>query len=196
MTEKRTFTYPSSDGIHAIHAQEWIPEGKPRAILQIVHGIADHVERYDELARFCAERGILVCGEDHLGHGYTGSKGEYGYFADHDGWTLVTQDVRALRQLQGEKYPGVPYVLLGHSMGSFLVRTYLCRYPGTVDAAVLSGTGQENGVKIASGHMVSSLLINLRGGHYVSPLLTLLSLGVYNHAFAPNRTRADWISRD
>jgi len=87
-------------------------------------------------------------------------------------------------------------VLLGHSMGSFLVRTYLCRYPGTVDAAVLSGTGQENGVKIASGHMVSSLLINLRGGHYVSPLLTLLSLGVYNHAFAPNRTRADWISRD
>ena len=196
MGEPREFSYPSSDGVHTVHATEWLPQGKPRAVVQIVHGIAEYVGRYDHVARFLSERGILVCGEDHLGHGGTADDGQYGYFGPKDGWDLVSRDVRRLRELQGEKYPGVPYVMLGHSMGSFLARTYLIRWPGTVDGAVLSGTGQEPAYLVALGKALAGALSRLRGGTYVSPLVTAMSLGAYNKKFKPNRTSADWISRD
>ena len=87
--------------------------------------------------------GFLVCGEDHLGHGKTVEDGSYGFFAPKGGWDLVVRDVRRLRELEGEKYPALPYFLLGHSMGSFLTRTYLIQYPGTLNGVILSGTGQE-----------------------------------------------------
>lgn len=83
-----------------------------------------------------------MCGEDHLGHGNTVQDGRYGAFAPQNGWKLVVADIARLRRIQGEKHPGVPYFLLGHSMGSFLTRTYLIDYPGTVDGAILSGTGR------------------------------------------------------
>jgi len=175
---------------------EWLPQGQPRAVVQIVHGVAEYVGRYDHVARFLTERGFLVCGEDHLGHGKTVDDGKYGYFSPRGGWDLVARDIRRLRELQGEKYPGVPYVMLGHSMGSFLTRTYLIRWPGTVDGAVLSGTGQEPAPLVALGKALAGGLCLLRGGDSVSPLVNAMSLGAYNKKFAPNRTGADWISRD
>ncbi len=192
MTDFTEFTFPSKDGIHKCHASLWTPEGEPRAVVQIVHGVADYMGRYDHFARYLADHGFVVCGEDHLGHGRTVDDGKYGYFGKKDGWTLVTADVRQLRQLMGEKYPGVPYFLMGHSMGSFLSRTYLCAYPGTVDGCILSGTGQEKAAVVAAGKAVSSVVCALRGPDAVSPL----SLGSYNKQFAPNRTTADWICRD
>lgn len=137
---RREFTYPSTDGIHQIHAAEWLPEGEIRAVVQIVHGVAEYILRYDPLAQFLAGHGFLVCGEDHLGHGLTAKAGEFGYFGPKNGWDLVTRDVRRLRKMEGEQHPDLPYIMLGHSMGSFLTRTYLIRWPGTVDGAVLSGT--------------------------------------------------------
>lgn len=196
MGEPRKFTYPSSDGVHAIHAMEWRPENAPRAVVQIVHGVAEYVGRYDHAARFLNEHGFLVCGEDHLGHGLTAGEGPYGYFAPKGGWELVVRDIRRLRELEGEENPGAPYFILGHSMGSFLTRTYLIRYPGTVDGAVLSGTGQESAAAVAAGKALASLLCTLQGPAHVSPLIFRLSLGAYNKAFRPNRTSADWISRD
>lgn len=196
MKEPREFSYPSSDGSHTVHALEWLPQGQPRAVVQIVHGVAEYVGRYDHVARFLTERGFLVCGEDHLGHGKTVDDGKYGYFGPRGGWDLVVRDIRRLRELQGEKYPGVPYVMLGHSMGSFLTRTYLIRWPGTVDGAVLSGTGQEPAPLVALGKALAGGLCLLRGGDSVSPLVNAMSLGAYNKKFAPNRTGADWISRD
>ena len=196
MGAARNITYPSSDGIHTIHAREWLPQGKPRAVVQIVHGVAEHVGRYDHVAQFFTGQGILVCGGDHLGHGLTADDGKYGCFASQGGWELVVRDVRRLREMQGEKYPGVPYVILGHSMGSFLTRTYLIRYPGTVDGAVLSGTGQEPAAVVAFGKGVAGLLCRVKGPGYVSGLVYGLSLGAYNQKFKPNRTSADWISRD
>jgi len=196
MDRTREFTYPSSDGIHAIHAMEWRPEGEVRAVIQIVHGLSEHMGRYGPVARFLCEHGFLVCGEDHLGHGRTASPEEWGFFAPRNGWDHVLRDVTRLRELQGEKYPGVPYVLLGHSMGSFLVRDCLIRSPGTVDGAVLSGTGQEAAPLVLLGGALAGLLAKTRGPRYVSPLITALSLGAYNKKFRPNRTRADWISRD
>ena len=137
------FRYPSARDGCSIHAQEWAPEGPPRGIVQLVHGISEHIGRYDETARFLAEHGLLVCGGDHLGHGQTAADGSYGFFAPENGWSLAARDVRSLRELEGARHPDLPYFLLGHSMGSFLTRTYLILWPGTVSGAVLMGTGQE-----------------------------------------------------
>lgn len=193
-----TFRYPSADGVHQISARLWLPEGgAPRGVVQIVHGICEYVGRYEPLALFLAGQGFAVCGGDHLGHGETGaSDGKFGWFAEKDGWSLVTEDVGELRRLMGERFPGVPYFLLGHSMGSFLTRTYLCRKPGTVDGAILSGTGQEGAPLVAAGRAIASLIARIKGTDALSPLVHQLSLGAYNKQFAPNRTRSDWITRD
>ena len=190
------FSYPSADGLHTIHAAQWVPQGRPRGVVQIVHGVAEHIGRYDAAARFLCSHGFLVCGEDHLGHGRTASDGKFGYFAPRGGWELVVRDIRRLRELVGEQHPGVPYFLLGHSMGSVLTRTYLIRWPGTVDGAVLSGTGQEPAPLVAFGRGISGLLCALRDPGYVSRLVYSLSLGAYNRKFRPNRTTGDWLSRD
>ena len=196
MTKIQDFTYPSSDGRHTIHAREWLPEGEARGVVQIVHGVAEYIARYDHVARFLNDHGYIVCGEDHLGHGDSAKEDEYGYFTKYDGWTLVTADVRTLRQTQGKKYPGLPYFLLGHSMGSFLTRTYLCSYPGELTGAILSGTGQEPAITVLAGKLLAQMICSAKGDRYVSVLLDKLSLGSYNNKFKPNRTEVDWLSRD
>ena len=197
MVTREEFTFPSSDGVHTAAAVWWRPDAPPRAVVQLVHGISEHMGRYDPFARFLAERGFAVAGHDHLGHGRTAADpSEYGWFGDRDGWKDVVRDVRALRELAGAAYPGVPYFLLGHSMGSFVVRGYLLFWPGTVDGAILSGTGQEPPATVAAGRALSALLIRLRGSRAHSALLDGLSVGRYNGQFRPTRTGADWISRD
>lgn len=195
MIQTIDFSYPSSDNLHTIHAREWIPEGSPRGVVQIVHGVAEHIGRYDSVAQFLASHGYVVCGEDHLGHGLTAG-GTFGYFGPKGGWDLLSQDVRRLRELEKERHPGLPYVILGHSMGSFLTRTYLIRWPGTVEAAILSGTGQESAASVASCKALTGILCRLKGPDYVSKVINDLSLGAYNRAFKPNRTPSDWLSRD
>ena len=196
MPEIREFRYPSARAGSQIYAREWYPDTPPRGVVQIVHGVAEHIGRYREAAEFLAGHGFLVCGEDHLGHGRTVEDGSYGFFAPRDGWTLVVEDIRRLRELEGERHPKLPYFLLGHSMGSFLTRTYLIRYPGTLDGAILSGTGQEPAPLVALGKALAGLECRRLGPRGVSPLVDALSLGAYNRRFRPNRTSADWISRD
>ena len=196
MPEIQDLRYPSARAGFTVYAREWLPERPARAVIQIVHGIAEHIGRYEEIARFLSGYGFLVCGEDHLGHGRTAEGGNYGFFAPADGWDLVVRDVRRLRELEGEKYPTLPYFLLGHSMGSFLTRTYLIAYPGTLDGAILSGTGQEPAPLVALGRALSALECRRLGPQGVSPLVDTLSLGAYNRRFRPNRTSVDWISRD
>ena len=190
------FHYPSARDGCSIHALEWAPEGPPRGIVHLVHGISEHIGRYDETARFLAEHGFLVCGEDHLGHGRTVTDGSYGFFAPEYGWTVAARDVRALRKLEGARHPNLPYFLLGHSMGSFLTRTYLILWPGTVSGAVLMGTGQEPAPLVALGKRISALECRRLGPRGVSPLVHTLSLGAYNRRFRPSRTPSDWLSRD
>ena len=164
MGVRKEFTYPSSDGAHQVHAVLWLPEGEPRAVVQLVHGISEYILRYDHFARYLVTQGFAVTGNDHLGHGQTAEgPSEYGYYTD---WWALVKDVRELRETVGKQLPNVPYFLLGHSMGSFVVRTYLIDYPGTLKGAILSGTGQEPAALVA------------------------------NRQFKPNRTGADWICRD
>ena len=196
MCETENFSFLSADGMHQIQCRLWLPQVPPRGVVQIVHGVAEHMGRYEDTARFLAGRGFAVCGEDHLGHGRTAADGKYGYFGPENGWSLLVQDIAQLRQRMGQCFPGLPYFLLGHSMGSFLTRTYLIQYPGTVTGAVLSGTGQEAPGLVAMGQALAALLCRLRGPEYVSGLVYSLSLGNYNRPFRPNRTDSDWLSRD
>ena len=183
--------YPSSDGIHQVHAVLWLPDsGSPKGVVQLVHGICEYILRYDHFARFLASQGFAVVGNDHLGHGKSvkGSE-EYGFFTD---WHALVRDVRTLRETTGAQFPQVPYFLMGHSMGSFVSRTYLIDYPGTLSGCILSGTGQEGSATVALG----KFLTGLGDPHKVNKLFYSLSIGAYNKAFKPNRTSADWISRD
>ena len=191
MGSSQVFTFSSSDGIHTVSAVRWLPEGRPRGVVQLVHGISEHMGRYDGFARFLAEHGFAVTGHDHLGHGRTAANpSEYGWFGEKDGWKYVVKDVRALRERTGAEFPGLPYFLMGHSMGSFVVRG------GTVDGAILSGTGQEPPLTVAAGRVLSALLSKVTSTKAHSPLLDGLSVGRYNKQFKPLRTSADWISRD
>lgn len=198
MADLREFTFPSADGIHQVHGAEWLPSvGTPKAVLHLVHGISEYILRYDDFARFMADRGIAVVGSDHLGHGTTAAgRHEHGFIAHADGWNHLAQDVRALRVMMGEKYPTLPYFLLGHSMGSFVARTYLIRWPGTLTGCILSGTGQEPPALVALGKTLAGVFCRVNGPNSRSKLITNLSTGAYNKKFAPNRTGADWISRD
>lgn len=197
MTNTSTFRYPSADEKHEIFARRWLPEGEPRAVIQIVHGVSEYIDRYAPVARFLTSHGFVVAGGDHLGHGRTASGAEeYGFFAEKDGWRTVSKDVRRLRELLGEQYPGLPCFLLGHSMGSFLARTYLIDWPGTVTGAILSGTGQESNSLVAAGRYLSAVICRTSGPRTHSKTIERLSFGAYNKQFAPARTRSDWISRD
>ena len=198
MTTTNTFRFPSCDGTHQIFARQWLPtEGQPRAVVQIVHGVSEYIDRYAAVARFLADHGFVVVGGDHLGHGRTASgPEEYGFFTEQKGWHTVSGDVRRLRTLMGQKYPDLPYFMLGHSMGSFLARTYLIDWPGTLTGAILSGTGQEAPAMVAAGWHMANLVSKFSGPRAHSKLVEKLSFGAYNKQFAPTRTRADWISRD
>ncbi len=190
------FTFLSSDGVTTLHAMEWGCES-PRAVLQLAHGVAEHISRYDHFARFLAAQGFVVVGHDHLGHG--GSLPQDGtpvFFSEDDGWTKVVDDVFALSRLMRGKYPDLPYFLLGHSMGSFIARTLLIRYPDAVDGAIIMGTGWNAAPVVTAGRTIAALLGKFHGKRAVSNLITNLAFGSYNKAFAPNRTGFDWLSVD
>ena len=139
MTDFQELTFLSSDGHTQLHGAQWTPaDREPIAVLQIAHGVAEHILRYDDFARYLNDRGILVAGHDHLGHGKSLPEGGTPvYFGDRATWETVVDDIHLLHDRLREQYPDLPILLMGHSMGSFLSRSYLIRYPGTVDAAII-----------------------------------------------------------
>ena len=142
MSQMIDFTLPSCVPGRTLHAFRCVPEGEVRAILQLSHGMVEFIDRYKPLAEYLAARGILVTGHDHLGHGGSiRTRADYGYFAQPDGNRAVLDDLHAVTALTKQLYPGVPYFLLGHSMGSFYARQYLCEWGGELDGAIIMGTG-------------------------------------------------------
>ena len=147
------FTFSSSTGHNTIHALKCLPDGAPKAVVQIAHGIAEHIDRYRPFMAFLAENGYVAVGNDHLGHGKTiQDPSEQGFFAETDGWDYVVSDMDKLHDLMKKDYPGIPYVFFGHSMGSFLTRTYLIKHPDKYDAAVISGTGHQPKLMVLGGY--------------------------------------------
>ena len=154
---RNKFSFLSSDAKTSIHGELWLPEGPVRAVVQIAHGVSEYILRYEPLAAYLTERGIAVVGNDHLGHGSSVAPGAPRlYFGPKGSWMHVVEDLYTLRSQVGRQAPDVPWFLLGHSMGSFLARTYLIRYPGTVSGAVLVGTGQMSPALIAGGRAIAA----------------------------------------
>lgn len=192
------FYFPSKDGNTEIHTIEWKPEGEVKAVLQLCHGMVEYIRRYDEFAEFMCGRGYYVVGNDHLGHGKSvQSKSEYGFFNEKYGNACVIGDMHTLRQRTMKKYPDAPYFMLGHSMGSLLVRQYIQMYGNGLSGAVLLGVSSDQSKAVLGcGKRLCRLMAVFRGWHYRSRLIDGMVLGSYNKKFKQARTRADWITSD
>ena len=177
MESPTRFTYPAKDGAEIV-GYRWDPAGRPRGVVQLTHGMGEHVQRYDALARALTGRGLVVYGQDHRGHGATArSADELGQLGP-DGWTQLVDDIDLLVSRIRDEQPGLPLVLLGHSMGSFAVQQYLLDHSDRVNAVVLTGTTALD---------------------QLEPALDLdkpIDLAMFNAAFEPARTEFDWLSRD
>ena len=193
---KREFTFPSADGKTAIHAVEWLPEGAPRAVLQIAHGVSEYVLRYEDFAGYLTERGFAVVGNDHLGHGLSVADGAPRlYFGPKGSWNWVVEDMESLRKLTHRHFPNLPYFLLGHSMGSFYARQYLCEYGRELNGAIIMGTGFQPKALVKVAKTLCRVLAAFHGWHYRSNLVANLSFMGYNKGLE-GRTTHDWLNRD
>ena len=209
--ERTDIYYPSSDGRTKIHARVWKPDGEPKAVLQIIHGMIEFIGRYGDFAAYLADHGYLVVGEDHLGHGESvADEKQYGYFGP-DGNSLVIRDIHELRLRTAKKYPGIPYMMLGHSMGSFLVRQYIMestappadsKYGATrtnadgLSGVIVMGTGWQPGPVLKLGQAICSAVKAIRNDHYISDFVANLATGSNNKRIPDARTVADWLTKD
>ena len=197
MAKQEDFVFSSSDGIHSIHVRLWAPETPPRAVVQLVHGVAEHIGRYEAFAAFLTEHGIAAGGTDHLGHGLSvNDESELGWFAESNGWDKIVLDEHSLRDILHDRYPDVPLILLGHSMGSFMARTYIGEFPDDFDLCILSGTGHTPGAVCRAGRMMARREIRRHGSKYRSAALQNMAFGSYlkgiDDPIGPN----DWICTD
>lgn len=193
MTEE--FHY-NSCGAGKIHGYRWIPEGEIRGIVQIVHGIAEHAGRYEPFAKYLNSRGFLVVAEDHMGHGKSvGADGTVGYF--HGGWFSAVKDTYNLMLLTKKAYPDLPYIILGHSMGSFMTRTLLQKYPECgLSGCILCGTGAMPDALLHIGLAVAKQVCKKSGADKPNERLQNLIFGSFNKKIEHCRTSFDWLCRD
>ncbi|HBT95823.1 MAG TPA: alpha/beta hydrolase [Coriobacteriia bacterium] len=169
----------------------------PKAVVQIIHGAAEHIERYRDFAEFLTGQGYVVCGADHVGHGKSiAAPGQLGHMPLKGGRDVLVEDVRTLRSLMTEKFPGSPYIMFGHSMGSFILREYLPEYGEGLTAAIISGTGQQSPALSAVGGFVAQVIARVAGAEKRSKLLHGLGLGAYSKRIPDARTDLDWLSTD
>ncbi len=193
-------TFESSREVESIHYAVWTPSESPRAVVQIVHGMCEHIERYDEFASFLASHGIVVCAHDQLGHGHSAkSDADLGFFAEKDGDRYLLADVDIMRTVMRKKYRQLPYFLLGHSFGSFVSRAYVAAYPeDSVDALILSGTSGDS-LPTGAGKLAAKLISALCGKRNRSKLLFKLAFGSYNKHF-PSEIKESkgnaWVTTD
>lgn len=206
-----TLTYPSRDGQSTVHALLWEPAAvaaggeAPRGLIQLVHGMSEHVERYEGFAAYLCEQGFAVCASDHVGHGKTASTaGDLGHMPLETGEDVLVADVHKLRQValgvlskQADMRPNnIPYVIFGHSMGSFVVRVYITRHALGVRAAVLCGTGHQPRALTQAGKALTRTLARTRGERHVSALVDGLGAGAYGKQIENAQTDLDWLATD
>lgn len=194
---KNEFYYPSKDGVTRIHAIEWKPKKDIKAVLQICHGMVEYIDRYHDFAAFLARHGYYVVGHDHLGHGKSVVNSErLGYFHETKGNECVIEDIHQLRERTEKAYPNVPYFMMGHSMGSFLVRQYLGVHAEGLAGAIIMGTGQQPSVILHAGKLVCKLIAICKGWEYRSKLVDGMAAGGYEKAFPNEKDGSNWLSRN
>ena len=200
MTYKKiTGSYASCNGSDRIYYYEYIPEREPIGVLQIAHGMCEYLERYQPMIEFFLEKGLIVVGNDHLGHGRTASpdlsdRAKLGYMGEN-GWKHMVEDVHRLVRFMHKKYPEIPYYLLGHSMGSFIARAYIAKYGEELDGVILSGTSGSMPITGEALRYVRSLK-KKHGGSYRSEKVNKIMFGVYNLRIKNPANGYAWLSRD
>lgn len=191
------YSFQSNTGVCDIYVKSWAPEDREeiKAVVQLCHGMAEHVERYNAFAAYLCKNGYAVFAMDMAGHGKSiAGVEELGYFGPKDGYRQLVKDAKTLTDLIKKKMPGKPLFLMGHSMGSFLARNYTSRFGKEIDGAVFCGTAGKNpavGVAI----QLANFIIKQKGGHYRSHFIDQLAFGSFNNKFE-KRTKYDWLSRD
>jgi alpha-beta hydrolase superfamily lysophospholipase len=194
--QSSSFRLETSDGV-SLFVYRWLPETPPKAVVQIVHGWAEHAARYARLAEALCREGFAVYADDHRGHGRTArTPAKLGYFADRDGWKKIVDDLWQLHQRIRSEHPHTPLVILGHSLGSFLVQQFISEHGDSIVAAVLSGSNGKPPATAGLGRLLALWERLWRGRHGKSHLLQSLFFGAFNKPFEPARTAFDWLSRD
>ncbi|MCD8022051.1 MAG: alpha/beta hydrolase [Lachnospiraceae bacterium] len=186
--------YLSADKKTKIHFHEWLPEGYPKAVIQIAHGITEHIGRYEQVAGYLVEEDYAVVGNDHLGHGTSIENKDAFMCCDH--WEYLVKDAHRLQEYMKQQYPTVPYYVVGFSLGSFVMRDLLARYPESTNAAILIDTGMQKASQISFAGRLVGLEAKRIGAGKTSRLIQSLSFGTYNRNFKPNRTEYDWLCED
>lgn len=191
-----TSTFNSRDGVHNIRYHVWFPEKEPVGVVQIAHGMSEYAKRYDGFARFLTEHGFVVCANDHLGHGGSVNEAsELGYFAPKEGWETVVKDMHTLTGLMKKSYPGLPFFLFGHSMGSFLARAYTTWFGSELTGAVYCGTaGPMKGTEMLL--LAVDAAKHRHNEFYRSNTINKVAFGSYNKKIDSPRTGFDWLTRD
>ena len=189
-------TFPSSDGKSVVYAEIYTPKNRSAVgIVQISHGMIDHIGRYRELINYLTNIGYVVAGNHHIGHGRTASKPEdLGFFADKGGVDFLIEDLHEMNRYLRREFPTLPLILLGHSMGSFLARLYAVRYPHTVKGLVIHGTAGANPA-VGPGRFVAKCVMLFKGKRHRSGLLTALSVGPYVKSFKKDGKNG-WLTRE
>lgn len=185
-----------SCGVGKIHVNRWEPVSKPCGVVQIIHGIADYGFRYDDFANFLTDMGFLVVADDHMGHGESpGEDDVKGYFTG--GWFSAVDDSYYLLRMTHTEFPNIPYVLFGHSMGSFMAQTILQKYPDSgINACILCGSGWQPEVALSAGIRICEAACRRYGEKNTSQRILKLIFGAYNLKVEHPRTPYDWVSRD
>ena len=170
----------------------WMPDEAPRGVFQIFHGMAEHIDRYDRMAHDLARKGFAVAGHNHKGHGTETPDDQKGYFYAEDGWRKIVEDGHAVSEYLRGRFPGLPLILMGFSMGSFMARDYAARYPGEPDALILVGTGWYSAALCHAGR----LLARFSPQQKPAPQVDRIAFSGNNRFFQPSRTPFDWLSRN
>jgi len=199
---KKEFNVPSADGIHTLAGTLFCPDGKIKGFFHVVHGMTEYIGRYERFMSDIASNGYVCFGYDNLGHGHTArDDNELGFIAEKNGWDLLARDVKEFSDAVIEAYtpedaPSLPYCLMGHSMGSFIVRIASEKYV-TPDRLIIMGTGGSNPAA-GLGIALTEIVKRVRGGKKVSPLVNKLAFGNYNQRFAAEfkEAPAPWLTTD
>jgi len=179
-----------------LYVNQWLPDTPSKALIMVSHGMAEHGGRYARLAEALCGAGYGVVALDQRGHGRTADEGTLGLFAERDGWNKVVGDLASLNQHIGQQLPGVPIILLGHSMGSYIAQAYLLHHSASLHGAILSGSNFQPVALYRAARLIARAERLRQGLRGRSALIEFLSFGSFNKAFKPNRTAFDWLSRD